>query len=162
MSNYREQTDYVFRNNIRKSQVQPIELNILEIYQTEEFSSIPVNETTNSNVGTHDTNIIPKKKPRQKSQVQRSQDEHINSTILGHPQYRQHLDEPKSYQKQVVNNFNCNNTSLSGQSKSRNTNKSEIARKSQNQQTPKYTAPEQVSQLQNSERPNPEQKQFLI
>ncbi|CAL6004938.1 Hypothetical_protein [Hexamita inflata] len=50
-------------------------------------------------------------------------------------------------QKQVVvNNFNCSNTSLSGQSKSQSTNKSEVARKSQNQQNPKQTAPKQVSQ----------------
>ncbi|CAL6022267.1 Hypothetical_protein [Hexamita inflata] len=27
-----------------------------------------------------------------------SQDEHINSTILGHQEYRQHQDEPRSYQ----------------------------------------------------------------
>ncbi|CAL6062807.1 Reverse_transcriptase/endonuclease [Hexamita inflata] len=40
MSNYREQTDYVFRKKTRKAQDQPKELNIQEIDQTEEFSSI--------------------------------------------------------------------------------------------------------------------------
>ncbi|CAL5998369.1 Hypothetical_protein [Hexamita inflata] len=103
MSNYREQTDYVFRKKTRKAQDRPTELNIQKIDQTEEFSSIPVNETTNSNAGTQNTSVKPKKKPRQKSQVQHSQaypnlDEHKNSTILGHQEYRQHLDEPRSYQ----------------------------------------------------------------
>ena len=74
MSNYREQTDYVFRKKTRKAQDQPTELNIQEIDQTEEFSSIPVNETTNSNAGTQNSSIRPKKKPRQKSQVQHSQE----------------------------------------------------------------------------------------
>ncbi|CAL5992536.1 Reverse_transcriptase/endonuclease [Hexamita inflata] len=73
MSNYREQTDYVFRRKTRKAQDQPTELNIQEIDQTEEFS-IPVNETTNSNAGTRNSSIKPKKKPRQKSQVQHSQE----------------------------------------------------------------------------------------
>ncbi|CAL6014654.1 Hypothetical_protein [Hexamita inflata] len=59
MSNYR-QTDYVFRKKTRKAQDQPTELNIQEIDQTEEFSSIPVNETTNSNAGTQNTSVKPK------------------------------------------------------------------------------------------------------
>ncbi|CAL6011856.1 Putative_reverse transcriptase/endonuclease [Hexamita inflata] len=54
VSNYREQTDYVFREKARKAQDQPTELNIQETDdQTDEISSIPVNETTNSNAGTH-------------------------------------------------------------------------------------------------------------
>ncbi|CAL6078085.1 Hypothetical_protein [Hexamita inflata] len=54
---------------LRKAQDQPTELNLQEIDQTEEFSSIPVNETTNSNAGIQNTSVKPKKKPRQKSQV---------------------------------------------------------------------------------------------
>ncbi|CAL6044555.1 Hypothetical_protein [Hexamita inflata] len=76
----REQTDNIFRGKTRKAPDQPTELNVQKIDQKEEFSSIPVNETTNSNAGTQDS----------------SQD--INSTILSHQEYRQHLDEPRSYQ----------------------------------------------------------------
>ncbi|CAL6075033.1 Hypothetical_protein [Hexamita inflata] len=76
-------------------------------------------------------------------------DEHINS-----PPYVTHnTDNTQTnqgainiYKQVVINNFNCSNTSLSGQSKSQSTNKSEVARKSQNQQNPKQTAPKQVSQ----------------
>ncbi|CAL6088812.1 Hypothetical_protein [Hexamita inflata] len=50
ISNYREQTDYVFRKKTRKAQDQPTEPNIQEIDQTEEFS-ISVNKTTDSNAG---------------------------------------------------------------------------------------------------------------
>ncbi|CAL5994808.1 Reverse_transcriptase/endonuclease [Hexamita inflata] len=154
MSNYREQTDYVFRKKTRKAQDQPTELNIQEIDQTEEFSSIPVNETTNSNAGTQNSSIKPKKKPRQKSQVQHSQQIQAQmNTQTQPPQVTHNTDNTQTnqgainIQKQVVvNNFNCSNTSLSGQSKSQSTNKSEVARKSQNQQNPKQTAPKQVSQ----------------
>ncbi|CAL6049748.1 Hypothetical_protein [Hexamita inflata] len=154
MSNYREQTDYVFRKKTRKAQDQPTELNIQEIDQTEEFSSIPVNETTNSNAGTQNSSIRPKKKPRQKSQVQHSQEIQAQmNTQTQPPQVTHNTDNTQTnqgainIQKQVVvNNFNCSNTSLSGQSKSQSTNKSEVARKSQNQQNPKQTAPKQVSQ----------------
>ncbi|CAL6012843.1 Hypothetical_protein [Hexamita inflata] len=154
ISNYREQTDYVFRKKTRKAQDQPTELNIQEIDQTEEFSSIPVNETTNSNAGTQNSSIRPKKKPRQKSQVQHSQEIQAQmNTQTQPPQVTHNTDNTQTnqgainIQKQVVvNNFNCSNTSLSGQSKSQSTNKSEVARKSQNQQNPKQTAPKQVSQ----------------
>ncbi|CAL6112208.1 Hypothetical_protein [Hexamita inflata] len=149
MSNYREQTDYVFRKKTRKAQDPPTELNIQEIDQTEEFSSIPVNETTNSNAGTQNSSIRPKKKPRQKSQVQHSQEIQAQmNTQTQPPQVTHNTDNTQTnqgainIQKQVVvNNFNCSNTSLSGQSKSQSTNKSEVARKSQNQQNPKQTAP---------------------
>ncbi|CAL5989573.1 Reverse_transcriptase/endonuclease [Hexamita inflata] len=141
MSNYREQTDYVFRKKTRKAQDQPTELNIQEIDQTEDFSSIPVNETTNSNAGTQNSSIRPKKKHRQKSQVQHSQEIQAQmNTQTQPPQVTHNTDNTQTnqgainIQKQVVvNNFNCSNTSLSGQSKSQSTNKSEVARKSQNQ-----------------------------
>ncbi|CAL6099376.1 Hypothetical_protein [Hexamita inflata] len=123
MSNYREQTDYVFRKKTRKAQDQPTELNIQEIDQTEEFSSIPVNETTNSNAGTQNSSIRPKKKPRQKSQVQHSQEIQAQmNTQTQPPQVTHNTDNTQTnqgainIQKQVVvNNFNCSNTSLSGQ-----------------------------------------------
>ncbi|CAL5971636.1 Hypothetical_protein [Hexamita inflata] len=141
------------KQKARKAQDQPTELNIQEIDHTEELSSIPVNETTNSNAGTQDTSIKPKKKPRQKSQVQHSQEIQAQMNTQTQPQVTHNTDNTQTnqgainIQKQVVvNNFNCNNTSLSGQSKSQSTNKSEVARKSQNQQNFKQTAPKQVSQ----------------
>ncbi|CAL5983787.1 Hypothetical_protein [Hexamita inflata] len=122
--------------------------------QTQEFNSIPVNETTNSNARTQDTSIKPKKKPRKKSQVQHSQEiQAFMNTQTQPPQVTHNTDNTQTnqgainIQKQVVvNNFNCSNTSLSGQSKSQSTNKNEVVRKSQNQQNSKQTAPKQVSQ----------------
>ncbi|CAL6086961.1 Hypothetical_protein [Hexamita inflata] len=161
MSNYREQTDYVFRKKTRKAQDQPTELNIQEIDQTEEFSSIPVNETTNSNSGTQNSSI----RPRQKSQAQHSQEIQAQmNTQTQPPQVTHNTDNTQTnqgainIQKQVVvNNLNCSNTSLSGQSKSQSTNKSEVARKSQNQQNPKQTAPKQVSQTKAPQAPLPQE-----
>ncbi|CAL6033788.1 Hypothetical_protein [Hexamita inflata] len=154
MSNYKEQKDYVFRKKTRKAQDQPTELNIQEIDQTKEFSSIQDNETTNSNAGTQNSSIRPKKKPRQKSQVQHSQEIQAQiNTQTQPPQVTHNTDNTQTnqgainIQKQVVvNNFNCSYTSLSGQSKSQSTDKSEVARKSQKQQPPKQTTPKQVSQ----------------
>ncbi|CAL5980711.1 Hypothetical_protein [Hexamita inflata] len=150
MSNYREQTDYIFRKKARKAQDQPTELNIQEIDQTEEVSSIPVNETTNSNAGTQNTSVKPKKKPRQKSQVQHSQEIQAKMNTQTQPsQVTKNTDNTQTnqgainIQKQVVvNNFNCNNTSLPVQPKNQNTNKSEAARKSQTLQTQPKQAPQ--------------------
>ncbi|CAL5981149.1 Reverse_transcriptase/endonuclease [Hexamita inflata] len=149
MSNYREQTDYIFRKKTRKAQDQPTELNI-QIDQTEEFSSIPVNETTNSNAGTQNTSVKPKKKPRQKSQVQHSQEIQAKMNTQTQPsQVSKNTDNTQTnqgamnIQKQVVvNNFNCNNTSLPVQPKNQNTNKSEAVRKSQTLQTQPKQAPQ--------------------
>ncbi|CAL6062161.1 Hypothetical_protein [Hexamita inflata] len=101
-----------------------------KIDQTEEFSSIPVNETTNPNAGTQNTCVKPKKKPRQKSQVQHSQEIQAKMKTQTQPsQVTQNTDNTQTnqgainIQKQVVvNNFNCNNNSLSGQSKRQSTN----------------------------------------
>ncbi|CAL6015367.1 Hypothetical_protein [Hexamita inflata] len=153
MSNYREQTDYIFRKKTRKAQNQPTELNIQEIDQTEEFSSIPVNETTNSNAGTQNTSVKPKKKPRQKSQVQHSREIQAKMNTQTQPsQVTKNTDNTQTnqgainIQKQVVvNNFNCqqfNNTSLPVQPKNQNTNKSEAVRKSQTLQTQPKQAPQ--------------------
>ncbi|CAL5978958.1 Hypothetical_protein [Hexamita inflata] len=109
-------------------------------------------ETSNSNAGTQNSSIKPKKKPRQKSQVQHSQEIQAQMNTQTQPsQVTKNTDNTQTNQRAiniqkqvVVNNFNCNNTSLSGQSKSQSTNKSQVARKSQNQQNPKQTAPKQV------------------
>ncbi|CAL6058528.1 Hypothetical_protein [Hexamita inflata] len=113
MSNYREQTDYVFRKRLEKHQ--PTELNIQEIDQ----SSIPVNETTNSNAE-RNTSVKPKKKPRQKSQVQHIQKIQAKMNTQTQPsQVTKNTDNIQTnqgainIQKQVVvNNYNGNNTSL--------------------------------------------------
>ncbi|CAL6052137.1 Hypothetical_protein [Hexamita inflata] len=105
MSNYREQTDYVFRKKTRKAHDQPTELNIQEIDQTEEFSSIPVNETTNSNAGTQNSSIRPKKKPRQKSQVQHSQEIQAQmNTQTQPPQVTHNTDNTQTNQGAINKN----------------------------------------------------------
>ncbi|CAL6017666.1 Reverse_transcriptase (RNA-dependent DNA polymerase) [Hexamita inflata] len=72
MSNYREQTDYVFRKKTRKAQDQPKELNIQEIDQTEEFSSLPVqpkNQNTNKSEAVRKSQTL-QTQPKQAPQTQ--------------------------------------------------------------------------------------------
>ncbi|CAL6005944.1 Hypothetical_protein [Hexamita inflata] len=74
------------------------------IDQTEEFSN-PVNETTNSNAGTQNTSVKPKKKPRQKSQVQNNQEIQAKMNTQTQPSQvikntDNTIDEPKKIQLQ--------------------------------------------------------------
>ncbi|CAL5984705.1 Hypothetical_protein [Hexamita inflata] len=102
--------------------------------QTEEIGSIPINKRWNTRY-----QYIPRKILRQRSQMPHNHEIQVNmSTQTQPPQATHNTDNTQTNQgairipKQVVvNNFNCNNTSFSGQSKSQSTNKSEVTRKSQ-------------------------------
>ncbi|CAL6054202.1 Hypothetical_protein [Hexamita inflata] len=88
MSNYREQTDYVFRKKTGKAQDQPTKINIWEIDQSEYYPSKRDNQLKR-------WNTKYQRKTQEETQVKISSAAQPRDPSQ---EYRQYLDEPKSYQ----------------------------------------------------------------